>query len=113
MRQAGVMTLNHGEGDRLTGTEIQGLDKLGVKIKKFEKQNKKKPNKNTRVNDLHHVLNSFLYDFYMFHSTGGHCFLMCCILEKSFVFNFFILYLFNEDCQQPMATSGLFYVLFL
>jgi hypothetical protein len=65
MRQAGVMTLNHGEGDRLTGTEIQGLDKLGVKIKKFEKQNKKKTNKNTRVNDLHHVLNSFLYDFYM------------------------------------------------
>ena len=29
-----MMTLNHGEGDRLTGTEMQGLDKLGVKSKK-------------------------------------------------------------------------------
>jgi hypothetical protein len=34
MREAGVMTLNHGEGDRLTGTEMQGLDKLGVKRRK-------------------------------------------------------------------------------
>ena len=95
-----MMTLNHGEGDRLTGTEMQGLDKLGVKSKK----------KNTRANNLHPVLNSFLYDFYMSHSTGGYCFPMCCILEKSF---FLILYLFNEDCQQSMDTSGLFYVLFL
>ena len=95
MREAGVMTLNHGEGDRLTGTEMQGLDKLGVKSKK----------KNTRANNLHTVLNSFLYDFYMSHSTGGHCFPMCCILEKSF-FLFFIC--LTRIANSQWIRTGLF-----